>query len=398
MQPYQRDSYQPRFSSTVTERRGVWVRLHETYFYPTSGGQLHDTGVLESPTTKALVTDVTLKNGAIWHQLTGDLLGGSTLTVGDAVVGTLDWERRYRHMQRHTAQHLLSQVFVQLSPAFETRAVSLSGPVCTLDLAREPTLDEMTLAEMSVNRTGYAALPIRTFEIDELELDRYPLRRPPKVRGRIRLVEMGSFELSACGGTHLRSTAEALPIKLLGQTRVKGGLARVRFVAGWEALGDYRAKHNALSELALSFSAQPEEVPARVEGLRLEHSDLKHALKESRGRLAQLLAGGLLQFNPGGHVVYTLPEEDADLLGPLAQELVNHTGTVALLAAITGERAQLVFARHPEAHGDMLELLNTALGQLSGRGGGNSLRAQGGGDRKGLEAALREALERLEPR
>ncbi len=396
MQPYQSDSYQTRFHSTVTKRRENWVRLQGTYFYPTSGGQLHDTGVLESPTTRALVTDVKLENGDIWHQLSGDMLERGTLAVGDTVVGTLDWERRYLHMQRHSAQHLLSQVFVQLGADFETRAVSLLGPVCTLDLAREPTPEEMALAEVLVNRTGYAALPIRAFEIDELELEHYPLRRPPKVKGRIRLVQMGDFELSACGGTHLRSTAEALPIKLLGQARVKGGLTRVRFVAGWEALGDYRSKHDTSAELALSFSAQPEEVLARVQGLRLEHRELKQLLRESRGRLVRVLASALTRENPEGLVVHILNEEDVDLLNPLAQELVQRESAVALLAAPTGERALLVFARHAGAQGDMLELLNTALAKLAGRGGGSPLRAQGEGDREGLEEVLKEAARSLE--
>ena len=395
MQPYQHDSYRKTFQSRVAEvrqdERGDWVHLEETYFYPTSGGQPHDTGVLEALVGEAQVTDVQKEGDAVWHRLEGD-----TFPVGDAVSGLLDWERRYRHMQRHTAQHLLSQVFVQLDPAFETRAVSLMGPVCTLDLAREPTPEDLLHAEALVNRIGYAALPITSFEIEEHDIGRYPLRRPPKVGGRIRLVQMGDFELSACGGTHLRSTAEALPIKLLGQTRVKGGLGRVRFMAGWEALDDYRAKHEALSTVALEFSALPEEVPARLEGLRQEHSTLKHQLRESRARLAQLLADRLLQAPPNQPVVHILHETDADLLGPLAQELVGHAGTVALLAARTGDRAQLLFTRHEDAAGDMRTALDAALSMLSGRGGGSTVRAQGSGSAEGLEDALAAAARVLE--
>ena len=390
MRPYQADSYRTTFESNVAERRGNWVRLSETYFYPTAGGQPHDTGVLESEVERAVVAEVKLEHGYVWHRLEGPL------PEPDApVTATLDWERRYRHMQRHSAQHLLSQAFVQLSPAFETRSVSLLGAVCTLDLAGEPQEDDLEHAERLVNLVAYANHEIRSFEVDEGELARYPLRRPPKVSGRVRLVQMGDFDLSACGGTHLRRTTEALPIKLLGQERVKSGLVRVRFAAGWEALDDYRAKHDSVTELARGFSAQPGEVRERVEAVRLELAETKRALTLSRHKLAQLTAEHLRRGAQDGFVVYSLTEADADLLGPLSQELVKQPGTVALLGAVQGGRAQLLFARHESGSLDMRAVLNVALAQLGGRGGGSAARAQGGGAAAGLAAALEAAAHHL---
>lgn len=390
MQPYQEDSYRTTFESRVAEQQGSWVRLKETYFYPTAGGQPHDTGVLENAAGRAVVTEVKLEHGHVWHRLEG------ALPEPDApVTATLDWERRYRHMQRHSAQHLLSQAFVQLNPAFETRSVSLQSAICTLDLVGEPQQDDLERAERLVNRAAYANHEIRSFEVDERELERYPLRRPPKVSGRVRLVQMGDWELSACGGTHLRRTAEALPIKLLGQERVKGGLMRVRFSAGWEALDDYRAKHDIVSELARGFSAQPGEVGERIEGMRLELAETKRTLALSRHKLAASLANRLREGAPDGIVVYSVTEADADLLGPLAQELVKHPDTVALLGAVQGSRAQLLFARHESGSADMRAVLNVALEGLGGRGGGSAARAQGGGAATGLAAALEAAARHL---
>jgi alanyl-tRNA synthetase len=390
VQPYQEDSYRITFESNVAERRGSWVRLKESCFYPTAGGQPHDTGVLESAAGQAVVAEVKLESDHIWHYLEGPLP-----EPGMPVTATLDWERRYRHMQRHSAQHLLSGAFVQLSPAFETRSVSLLGAVCTLDLAGEPQEGDLDRAERLVNQVAYANLEIRSFEVHESELEGYPLRRPPKVSGRVRLVQMGDFELSACGGTHLRRTAEALPLKLLGQERVKGGLLRVRFSAGWEALDDYRAKHDSVTELARDFSAQPGEVSERVEGMRLELAEMKRALALSRHKLAQSLAKRLREGTADGIVVHPLAEEDADLLGPLSQELIKHPGTVALLGAVQGSRAQLLFACHEDGSADMRAVLNVALEQLGGRGGGSAARAQGGGAGAGLAAALEAAAHRL---
>lgn len=391
MRPYQRDSYQTTFRSEVTEVDGTWVRLNETFFYPTSGGQPHDTGVLEGRAGQAEVVEVKLVGTQIWHRLEG-----APLEPGEQLSATLDWARRYRHMQRHSAQHLLSQVFTQLDPAFETHAVSLGGPVCTLDLSGNPREDDLQHADVLVNRVAYANLEIRAFEIDEHELARYPLRRPPKVGGRIRLVQMGDFELSACGGTHLRTTAEALPIKLLRRVRSKGELTRVQFVAGWEALDDYRRKHDTLDAVARAFSAGASDVPERVAAVRLELADAKQALTETRKRLARLLAEALKRDSgqgAGRPVCHVLASEDADLLEPLAHELVQHEGAVALLAAQRAGRSELLFARHARGDADMRVVLSAALVPLGGRGGGVAARAQGSGQGgSGRADALEDAL------
>lgn len=390
MRLYQRESYRTKFESEVLAVRPEgWVRLQDTLFYPTSGGQPHDTGHLGD----ARVVAVELNAGEVWQQLQGRVP-----EVGQTVTGELDWPRRYHHMQRHSAQHLLSQVFVRSHPAFETRSVSLSGPVCTLDLAGEPQQSDVARAEEEVNRVAYATLPVSSFEIDERELGNFPLRRPPKVSGRIRLVQMGDFELSACGGTHLKSTAEALPIKLLRLERVKGGLERVHFVAGWEALGDYGFKHQLVSELARGFSAHATDVSARVSGLQRALAEREAALNATKLRLVERLAAELLAQHgvsaEGGTVSQLLNDDEADLLEPLAQTLATRSGVTALLAAPQGERVRLLFARHPGLATDLRAALEAALPHVQGRGGGSAGRVQGSGNTPtGAQAALEAAAQ-----
>lgn len=390
MRPYQEDSYKTSFQAVVSAVRGDRVGLEPSYFYPTSGGQPCDTGTLTFAGEQAAVVEVGLEGGTVWHRLEGPLLEPGTLVDAE-----LDWGRRYRHMQRHTAQHLLSQAFVHLNPAFETRSVSLMGPVCTLDLGGGPGEADLARAETLVNEVGYRNLEVRAFEVHESEVQRYPLRRPPKVTGRVRLVQIGDFDLSACGGTHLKRTAEALPVKLLRLERVKGGLARVHFRAGWEALDDLGIKHDLVTALALGFNTQPGEVGARVEALRAELGGAQRALTDLRRRLAQSSAEGLLRRARDGLVVHTLHADDADLLGPLAGALTRHDQAVALLGAVTDGRAQLLFARGENAQADMGEALQVALAPLNGRGGGSAARAQGSGSAAGLEGALEAAAEHV---
>jgi len=210
----QLDSYARSFSSRVIaaeERKGAhWVALEESLFYPTSGGQVFDSGTLNN----IAVLDVEKQDDLVWHKLE------RSLAVGDVVEGELDWARRYRHMQRHSGQHLLSQAFFRLDGAFETKSVSLTSELCTIDFSGEPQLSDLVAAQALVNEVVYKNLAIRAFEVDDSEIANYPLRRPPKVSGRVRLVQMGDWEWSACGGTHLASTAEAAPVKLLRSERI----------------------------------------------------------------------------------------------------------------------------------------------------------------------------------
>ena len=147
---YWEQPYATSFRSEVLALRDAggahWVLLARSLFYPTSGGQHHDLGTLGGQP----VLEVRNEGEAVWHLLEGD-----APAVGSEMVGEIDWPRRYRHMQRHSGQHLLSQAFVRLSPAFSTRAVSLSGPVCTLDLAGEP--DEADLAAATTDEDRRAA-------------------------------------------------------------------------------------------------------------------------------------------------------------------------------------------------------------------------------------------------
>lgn len=395
----QQDAYRTAFDAVVTglEPRpdGPWLRLDRSAFYPSSGGQPHDTGVVRGPGGEARVVDVRLARGEVWHRLeTG---GERGLEPGARVRGEIDWARRFRHMQRHTAQHLLSQAFVRVSPAYATRSVSLGSPDATVDLAGEP--DDAALAEAGrvVAEALYRDLPIVAFEVDEADLGRYALRRPPKVRGRVRLVAMGDWELSACGGTHLRGSAQAAPIVLLRAERIRGGLTRVTFRCGLEALEHHRATHEVAAELARSFSARVEELPARVAALRDEAATAARRADERERRLAAAWAERLRAGARGGVVAHRLDDDDAALLTALAEALAAEPGTVALLGAREAGRARLLFARGPGEGPDLARLLRAALPHVEGRGGGRPERAQGAGPRAdGLEAALEAARARLE--
>jgi alanyl-tRNA synthetase len=372
----------------------AWVRLDASAFYPTSGGQPHDVGTLDD----AVVDDVRIADdGAVEHRVPGPT---GAWPAGRTVQGRVDGDRRARHRQRHSAQHLLSQAFVRTDPAFATRSVALTSADLTVDLAGEPDDEAIAAAERLANEAAYANWAVATFEVDEADLERFPLRRPPKVQGRVRLVAMGpdvaidpagAWEISACGGTHVRSTAEVAPIVVVGRERIRGGLTRVTFRAGWEAWAHHREAHAAATAAAVALTTSVADLPAKVVQLAGEAAALRRALTEARGRIAADLADALVGDAPapGTLVVAELDAADADVFAPLADALAER-GATAVLAVVQGAKVEVIATSG--AGVDVRPALKAALDVVGGRGGGKPARAQGAGaDVEHLAEALAAA-------
>jgi alanyl-tRNA synthetase len=399
----QLDAYTLEFDAPVVAVRSVegdgaqaWVRLAASAFYPTSGGQPHDLGRLDGID----VLDVTAGDDGVWQRLAAP---PSAWPLGHVARGVVDGDRRGRHRQRHTAQHLLSQAFLRVDAAFTTQAVSLGSADLTVDVAGEPADAAVAQAERLATTVAYAAWPVATLEVDEADLRQYPLRRTPKVRGRVRLVAIGptvrddpasAWELSACGGTHVRCTAEAAPIVVLRTERVRGGLVRVTFRAGLEAWEDHRLKHEVASRTAASLSTGVPELGSKVAALVEEAAGLRRALHEARAAWADARADALVgDAAAGALVVAELEGREADLLTPLADALAAR-GATAALAAVREGRAELVLTSG--AGVDVRPALAAGLSHLAGRGGGRPERAQGAGPATdGIAAALAAAHDAL---
>ena len=385
------DSYLRTFDRVVDDVRhddqGTWWRLRESAFYATGGGQPHDEGTLAAADrAPGRVTAVESDDaGAVWHLVA---LGGDAPPRGTAVHGAIDWPRRRRHMQRHTAQHLVSQAFVRVDPAFGTRSVALTSPEVTIDLAGEPNDEAVAAAVRLANEAAGQALPVRWFEVDESELDAYPLRRPPKVSGRVRLVAMGEWELSACGGTHVRSTAEALPLLQVGRDRIRGGLVRVTVRAGLEAIERAQATQAAAAAAARGLSCGIDELPERMSALAAEAAAARREVAQAYKRVAQERAAALVH-GPGAIVALALPSADASFATELADAIAGLAAT-AVIGAPQGDKALMVLASG--AGVDVRPALLVGLERLEGRGGGRPERAQGSGPRvEGLAEAIAAA-------
>ncbi len=375
---YYEDTYCTRFTAQVAERLTLEgrpaVRLSRSAFYPTSGGQPHDTGRLDG----TAVVDVQVgADGAVLHVLAEPLPDGAS-----SVSGEIDWARRYDHMQQHSGQHLLSQVFFR-QLGLETVSVHFGDALNTVDLDGPPlSAGQLADVETEANGLVWENRPIRAYWVDEAERERVPLRRAPAVAGATRIVEIDKFDWSACGGTHVRRTGE---IGLIALVRVEKhrGRSRVHFVCGRRALVDAARRRRLLAEAAGLLDSGVDDVPELVskqqEALRAAERELK-ALQD--GLVAFQARELLAEAEPAGGarlVAREMADSEPAAVQGVARALISEPGIVALLGCAQRGKGTVVFARSEDCSVNVGNLLRDTLRQFGGGGGGRPDFAQGGG-------------------
>ena len=374
---YYTDPYASEFDATVVSVERVpddqtrhAVVLDRTAFYPTSGGQPFDTGTLGA----ARVLDVVDEDdGRVVHVVEGEIQAGP-------VHGTIDWARRFEHMQQHTGQHVLSAAFDRL---LQIRTVSfhLGTASSTIDLAREVTADEIARAEREANRVVWEDRPVTIRFADADEAATLPLRKESRREGVLRLIEIEGFDVSACGGTHVARTGAIGMIAVAGSEKFKGG-TRLEFLCGGRALAGFHALGDSVAASVRLLSVLPAELPAAIERMQSDGREVRRALKDLQTRLAGHQAAALADgAEPAGSmrvVVAALEGWDANGLKTIASAIAARPGHAALLLGSPAPSA-IVVARAPDLTLDSAAILKQLTAQFGGKGGGRPELAQGGG-------------------
>ena len=252
---------------------------------------------------------------------------------------------------------------------------------CTLDLPRQIGLADQVRAEELANQIVQENRPVIAKLVTDEELAQMPLRKPPAAKhAQIRVVEVGGFDWSACGGTHVQSTGELGLIKIIRSER-RGEEQRIEFMCGRRALLDYRQKNQTVGALAAQFAVKPSDLAEAAQKLSDEAKETWRALNAAR---AQLLDGEAEKLWMEAPVQGPLRLIQAVLEGrtlndarQLATRLKERPSTVVLLA-LAGDKPNLLFARSQEGQVDMGKLLREVTAAFGGRGGGQPELAQGG--------------------
>ena len=396
---YWKDSTLVRFAARVVSfemrEHGQAVVLDQSAFYPSGGGQPHDTGRVN----RAHVVNVeSADNGLVLHYVEGD----TELLPGSEVECEVDWTRRREMIQQHTGQHILSQAFFQLFGA-ETRGFRITEQATEIDLALELNDDQIEgairQAEELANQVVFDDREVRAYELTPQEAAQLPLRKESFVTNCVRVIEIADFDWSPCGGTHARRTGEVGLIVVRGWERAKR-MTRLQFLAGVRALRDYRAANQAAEAIARTFSVGRDEAPTSVARAIVENKALQRRVRELANVAVHIEARDLLasadSINGQAVIAYIFDGREFEGLKRIAHRLVEHGNVIALLAGRDAAMAQLIFARSADALGDMSRLMKAACEQLGGRGGGKPEFAQGGGPQVDqLEEAINAAKAKI---
>jgi alanyl-tRNA synthetase len=377
---YYTDPYLRIFDARVVDRSpdATVIYLDRTAFYPTSGGQPHDLGTLNGTS----IVSIDDEDERIAHRLAAPLFATE-------VAGSIDWTRRFDHMQQHTGQHLLSALFEE---CFALRTVSfhLGAVTSTIDLeGGAPDHNMLIDAERRANEVVTENRPVTvTFEDAGTVAG---LRKPSDRQGVLRIVTIDGLDRSACGGTHVRATGEIGAVCIRRTEKIRQA-TRVEFVCGGRAVRRARADFEALSSVAQLFTASLDDAPAMAASLLESQRSAEKTRRKLELDLAAYRGKELYAATSAGpdgirRVVRRAPQGNLEDLRALAQTFTAQPKAVFL--GVVETPPSLLLATSEDAAFDAGKILKAALNETGGRGGGNSRMAQGSvPDAPLLEAVL----------
>lgn len=362
---FRKDPYKTEFSAKVIScekaKEGYLIELDRTCFYPEGGGQPADNGTAG----EAKITDVHEKEGRVLH------LADKAVPVGSEVSCKIDWQRRFSHMQHHSAEHIVSGI-IHAKHKLDNVGFHMGSAMVTIDFNGELTREQIEEAQKEANRVVFANLAVEESYPGKAELAALDYRSKKELSGEVRIVTVPSADCCACCGTHVSRTGEIGLIKLLSPQRYKGGI-RIGLLCGEKALEDYCKKEAEVTAVSQLLSAKPFEISQAVQRLLGEAEKLRAELHEARSAaFAQKLNG----LKPSDKPCCLFEGELSSVeLKQFSQLLSEKQGCIAAVFSCNGEGG-FKYAM-AAAHGGCRELSKAMHLTLGGKGGGNEQAAQG---------------------
>lgn len=381
---YYLDPYTLSFEAHVTWASGAWVILDRTYFYPTGGGQITDTGHLAD----APVVEVARHRGWVLHHVDPP----ATFAVGQRVRGSVDGPRRVQLMQHHTATHLLNGALRELLGPHVWQAGAYKGTdSARIDITHYKPLasSEVRAVERRVNQIVRENRPVKSYFESRSEAERrfgFTLYQGGAVPGKeLRIVEVEGFDVEACGGTHCTHSSEVGLVTILGTERIQDGIVRLTYAAGDRALDLHALHEEALQSVARRLAVPAEKVVEGVERLERELLEARQLARagerQDLGSTAERLLAdpSAATHGPGVTVISARLSLDRGQLMDLSRLLTRASGHVAVLASEKDGKG-ILFVGSSAPGVSAASVLEVAKTAFDGRGGGNPSAAQAVGE------------------
>ncbi|WP_331233463.1 alanyl-tRNA editing protein [Natronorarus salvus] len=380
------EPYRTRFEATVAAVDGEEVTLSETYFYAESGGQPADRGTIDC----LAVSDVTLQDGRTVHRLAEE----PDLSAGETVLCEIDEGFRTYCMRAHTASHVLYGAARDLLAELGYGGFDIGERKVRIDFETTTDVDDGTLLELErrANLAVWENRPVRweTVSVEEArarEEVAFNTKTEEGVFGEddgVRIVTVGpaidgeeSWDVAACGGTHVERTVEIGPIAVLGRENPGEGLTRVELAVGPSAIEHRTGITDAALSTAEALGIRVEDLPTRVRGLAAEIDELEAENRSLTGRLidARLESADPVEID-GDRWLVTSVEGEGDALADRARTMAGERAAAVVL--VSGENpVNLTVATTGDV--DAGDVIARVTGEFGGGGGGGPEFAQGGG-------------------
>ena len=362
-QLYYQDPFLTEFTGrvlTCVQEKNAWaVTLDRTAFYPEGGGQPADQGTLG----EVKVLDVRERAGEIVHLCDGPL------PVGTEAAGTVDWARRFDHMQQHSGEHIVSGTICGRYGC-DNVGFHMGRDLVTIDFNADIPPEDLPAIEAAANAYLWQDRPVEIALLSGEALERAHYRSKKFIPGQVRLVTFPGADCCACCGTHVRSAGQVGLVKLLTCQKFREGV-RIEMVCGGRALRYLSAILEQNSRISHLLSAKALDTAAAVERTQREIYGL-------RGRVSALeeadFARKAAQYAGAGDVLLLEGAMTAESVRKLCDRVLEACGgRCAVFAGGDGTYQYAVGQRG----GDLRQLAREMNAALRGRGGGKPEFIQG---------------------
>ncbi|HEY5189661.1 MAG TPA: alanine--tRNA ligase [Solirubrobacteraceae bacterium] len=409
---YETTEAETTIGAVASDGDRVLVKLVESPFYATGGGQIADAGTLECEggACRAQVADV-LRLGQ--DQVLALVPEHGTFEPGERVHAHVDAATRHATACNHTATHLLHASLRKRLGSHVHQAGSYVGPdKLRFDFTHSGGLSatELEAVQDDVNAWIVESHPVRAISttLDEAKRLGAMALFNEKYGDVVRMVEVGdgSFSRELCGGTHVRSTSELGLFRILVETSSAANVRRIEAITGPEAVTFMRTRDRELAEAATALRVPPERVADAVTELRAKVRELERAARsgppstEAAVDLDQLVASAS-QTDGVSLLAAAVPAVDGDALVQMIDRLKGRLGDAAIVLGAAGAgRVDLVASVAPSVVQRGVragEIIKIAAREVGGGGGGRDTFARAGGrDPEQLSAAIEAARAAIE--
>lgn len=353
--------FDARVLSCVSVKGGFGVVLDRSAFFFEGGGQAADTGTLGS----ARVMDVQCRDGETVH------ITDRELAVGDTVHGVIDRDIRFRRMQNHSGEHLLTGC-IHRKFGYNNVGFHLGSECVLLDLDGVLTGDELRLCELEANRIVAEDRRVTITYPSPDELEKLDYRSKLELTENVRIVTIEGCDVCACCAPHVSSTGMIGMVKVISSENYKGG-TRIRMLCGLDALDDFNRRLDAVYAVSRTISAKPEKIADSVERLAAENSALKFRIGEHEREKAAEIMSSLKNDGRGSYCIF-ISGMSADVMRKIANYGVGLTDGV--FGVFTPSDVGFSYIMASET-ADMRLIAREMNAALDGKGGGSKGMVQG---------------------